>query len=201
MLVAQTRATIEDLILHPNVARIAENHHKHCKCWIEPARIILIYDVTETLIPFHRYHVPRSWLKPNGNILVLFEEKGGDPTQISFATKQLQSLCAHVSQSHPPQIDLWNSDKESERKIGPALLLECPDHNHVISSIKFASYGTPLGTCGNFYHGRCSSNKALSIVQKVFILDSSSLAILNQGCCSNILSNDVLTGLHWIKKL
>ncbi|CAL5200286.1 unnamed protein product [Lathyrus oleraceus] len=115
------------------------------------------------------YHVPRSWLKPNGNILVLFEEKGGDPTQISFATKQLQSLCAHVSQSHPPQIDLWNSDKESERKIGPALLLECPDHNHVISSIKFASYGTPLGTCGSFYHGRCSSNKALSIVEKACI--------------------------------
>ncbi|WJX74230.1 Beta-galactosidase 8 [Trifolium repens] len=115
------------------------------------------------------YHVPRSFLKPSGNILVLFEENGGDPTQISFATKQLGSLCAHVSESHPPQIDLWNSDTESGRKIGPALLLECPNQNHVITSIKFASYGTPLGTCGNFYHGRCSSNKSLSIVKKACI--------------------------------
>ena len=130
---------------------------------------ILIYDVTETLIPSHRYHVPRSFLKPNGNTLVLFEECGGDPTQIAFATKQLGSVCAHVSDSHPPQIDLWNQDTASGGKVGPALLLNCPHHNQVISSIKFASYGTPLGTCGNFYRGRCSSNKALSIVKKVFI--------------------------------
>jgi hypothetical protein len=130
-------------------------------------KIVLIYDVTKAVIPSFRYHVPRSFLKPSGNILVLFEENGGDPTQISFATKQLGSLCAHVSESHPPQIDLWNSDTESGRKIGPALLLECPNQNHVITSIKFASYGTPLGTCGNFYHGRCSSNKSLSIVKKV----------------------------------
>ncbi|KAG4986571.1 hypothetical protein AAZX31_12G163600 [Glycine max] len=119
------------------------------------------------------YHVPRSWLKPSGNILVLFEERGGDPTQISFVTKQTESLCAHVSDSHPPPVDLWNSETESGRKVGPVLSLTCPHDNQVISSIKFASYGTPLGTCGNFYHGRCSSNKALSIVQKACIGSSS----------------------------
>lgn len=107
-------------------------------------------------------------MKPNGNTLVLFEESGGDPTQISFATKQIGSLCAHVSESHPPPVDLWNSDSESGTKVGPVLLLKCPHHDQVISSIKFASYGTPLGTCGDFYHGHCSSNKALSIVKKVF---------------------------------
>ncbi|XP_020240225.1 beta-galactosidase 8 [Cajanus cajan] len=119
------------------------------------------------------YHVPRSWLKPSGNTLVLFEESGGDPTQISFVTKQTESLCAHVSDSHPPPVDLWNSDTESGRKVGPVLSLTCPHHSQVISSIKFASYGTPLGTCGNFHHGRCSSNKALSIVQKACIGSSS----------------------------
>ncbi|CAJ1955977.1 unnamed protein product [Sphenostylis stenocarpa] len=119
------------------------------------------------------YHVPRSWLKPSGNVLVLFEEKGGDPTQISFVTKQIESLCAHVSDSHPPPVELWNSDTESGREVGPVLSLTCPQQNQVISSIKFASYGTPLGTCGNFYHGRCSSNKALSVVQKACIGSSS----------------------------
>ncbi|CAL0321928.1 unnamed protein product [Lupinus luteus] len=119
------------------------------------------------------YHVPRSWLKPNGNILVLFEERGGDPTQISFATKDIQSLCAHVSETHPPPLDLWNSDTESGTKVGPVLSLKCSDHKQLISSIKFASYGTPLGTCGNFNHGHCSSNKAMSIVQKACIGSSS----------------------------
>ncbi|KAL9322778.1 hypothetical protein ACSQ67_010831 [Phaseolus vulgaris] len=94
------------------------------------------------------YHVPRSWLKPSGNTLVLFEEKGGDPTQISFVTKQIESLCAHVSDSHPPPVELWNSYTESGREVGPVLSLTCPQNNQVISSIKFASYGTPWGLVG-----------------------------------------------------
>ncbi|KAK7257723.1 hypothetical protein RIF29_31901 [Crotalaria pallida] len=115
------------------------------------------------------YHVPRSWLQPDSNTLVLFEESGGDPTQISFAMKQIGSLCSHVSESHPPPVDSWNSDTESGRKVGPVLSLECPYPNQVISSIKFASFGTPHGTCGNFNHGSCSSNRVLSIVQKACI--------------------------------
>ncbi|RDY09559.1 Beta-galactosidase 8 [Mucuna pruriens] len=112
------------------------------------------------------YHVPRSWLRSDSNTLVLFEESGGKPTQISFATKQIGSVCSHVSESHPPPVDLWNSETESRRKVEPLLSLDCPYPNQVISSINFASFGTPHGTCGNFKHGRCSSNKALSIVQK-----------------------------------
>ncbi|KAK9947949.1 hypothetical protein M0R45_003544 [Rubus argutus] len=33
------------------------------------------------------YHVPRSWLKPSGNLLVVFEEWGGDPTKISLVAR------------------------------------------------------------------------------------------------------------------
>ncbi|XP_009599425.1 beta-galactosidase-like [Nicotiana tomentosiformis] len=33
------------------------------------------------------YHVPRSWLKPSGNLLVVFEEWGGDPTGISLVIR------------------------------------------------------------------------------------------------------------------
>ncbi|KAL5075138.1 hypothetical protein RYX36_014122 [Vicia faba] len=35
------------------------------------------------------YHVPRSWFKPSGNVLVFFEEKGGDPTKITFARRKV----------------------------------------------------------------------------------------------------------------
>uniref|UniRef100_A0A803MDG3 beta-galactosidase n=1 Tax=Chenopodium quinoa TaxID=63459 RepID=A0A803MDG3_CHEQI len=33
------------------------------------------------------YHVPRSWLKPSGNLLVVFEEMGGDPRGISLVKR------------------------------------------------------------------------------------------------------------------
>ncbi|XP_040991166.1 beta-galactosidase 8 [Juglans microcarpa x Juglans regia] len=115
------------------------------------------------------YHVPRSWLQSSGNTLVLFEEIGGDPTKISFATRQIGSLCSHVSESHPSPIDTWNTDSTSGRKLRPTVLLECPSPGQVISSIKFASFGTPSGTCGGYSHGQCSSRRALSIVQKACI--------------------------------
>ncbi|KAB5540687.1 hypothetical protein DKX38_013661 [Salix brachista] len=115
------------------------------------------------------YHVPRSWVESSGNTLVLFEEIGGDPTQIALATKQSAIMCSHVSESHPLPVDMWSSNSEAERKAGPVLSLECPFPNQVISSIKFASFGTPRGTCGSFSHGQCRSPRTLSIVQKACI--------------------------------
>ncbi|KAK8683745.1 hypothetical protein V6N13_039796 [Hibiscus sabdariffa] len=35
------------------------------------------------------YHVPRSWLKPRQNLLVLFEELGGDATKISLVKRSV----------------------------------------------------------------------------------------------------------------
>jgi hypothetical protein len=32
------------------------------------------------------YHIPRAFLKPSGNLLVVFEEEGGDPLGISLNT-------------------------------------------------------------------------------------------------------------------
>lgn len=95
---------------------------------------------------------------------------GGDPTQISFATKQIGSnLCLTVSQSHPPPVDTWTSEDSNKisNRTSPVLSLKCPVSTQVISSIKFASFGTPKGTCGSFSHGRCNSSRSLSLVQKV----------------------------------
>ncbi|KAI7730684.1 hypothetical protein M8C21_023048 [Ambrosia artemisiifolia] len=118
------------------------------------------------------YHVPRSWLKPSANVLVMFEEIGGDPTQISFKTQELESLCSQVSESHPLPMEAWSQDdptRKSNPMAKPRVLLECPDPNQVISSIKFASFGTPQGKCGSFSHGYCKSSNALSITQKACI--------------------------------
>ncbi|KAK7251323.1 hypothetical protein RIF29_34404 [Crotalaria pallida] len=42
------------------------------------------------------YHVPRSYLNNEKNTLVLFEEIGGNPTNVSFQTITTGTICAHV---------------------------------------------------------------------------------------------------------
>ncbi|KAI4980842.1 hypothetical protein ZWY2020_021327 [Hordeum vulgare] len=109
------------------------------------------------------YHVPRSFLEPGSNDIVLFEQFGGNPSKISFMTKQIESVCAHVSEDHPDQIDSWVSSHQKLQRSGPALRMECPKEGQVISNIKFASFRTPGGTCGSYSHGECSSSQALAV--------------------------------------
>uniref|UniRef100_A0A0D9VS16 beta-galactosidase n=1 Tax=Leersia perrieri TaxID=77586 RepID=A0A0D9VS16_9ORYZ len=115
------------------------------------------------------YHVPRSFLQPGSNDLVLFEQFGGDPRLISFTTRQTNSICAHISEMHPAQIDSWITPQQNAQRPGPSLRLECPREGQVISNIKFASFGTPSGTCGNYNHGECSSSQALAVVQEACV--------------------------------
>lgn len=81
---------------------------------------------------------------------------------ISFATRQITRLCGHVSEYHPPPVQAWNTANKT-----PVLHLECPRPDQVISSVPFASFGTPYGTCGSFSHGECSAAGALPIVKQV----------------------------------
>eukprot|EP00249_Psilotum_nudum_P004334 c17855_g1_i1 orf=2253-3881(+) len=112
------------------------------------------------------YHVPRSWLNPTGNLLVLFEEIGGDPTLISFATSSVATVCAHVSESHLPPVDTWTTTRLDQSKHkGPEARLECPT-GHNISSIKFSSFGNPQGTCGNFRKGSCHAPSSMNTLTK-----------------------------------
>ncbi|CAL9773039.1 unnamed protein product [Musa acuminata subsp. burmannicoides] len=45
------------------------------------------------------YHVPRAWLNPTGNLLVAFEEWGGDPTGISMVKRLMISVDRSQQQS------------------------------------------------------------------------------------------------------
>ncbi|KAL8057574.1 hypothetical protein ABFX02_04G192300 [Erythranthe guttata] len=110
-------------------------------------------------------HVPRSWLKQGENVLVLLEEVGGDPTMISFVTREVATVCSKVSESYPPPMDLWSSNYLT-RVIKPTLLLECPSPSQVISQFQFVSFGNPHGGCGGFTHGRCRSKRARRVLHK-----------------------------------
>ncbi|KAK8506257.1 hypothetical protein V6N13_100309 [Hibiscus sabdariffa] len=135
------------------------------------------------------YHVPRSWLQESNNLLVIFEETGGDPFEISVKLRESRILCAQVSESHYPPLDQWlNPDvidgKFSINDIKPQIRLQCED-GHIISSIEFASYGTPHGSCQNFSEGNCHSPNSLSVVSK---------ACEGRNSCSVEVSNSGLGG-------
>ncbi|KAK1288979.1 Beta-galactosidase 7 [Acorus calamus] len=94
------------------------------------------------------YHVPRSFLETaENNTLVLFEEAGGDPLQVSFQTVTAGTVCANLEEGH-------------------TMSLACQG-GHTISSVDFASFGNPQGTCGSFSNGICGDDIALSIVRQV----------------------------------
>ncbi|KAL3844711.1 hypothetical protein ACJIZ3_002114 [Penstemon smallii] len=126
------------------------------------------------------YHLPRSWLKPSQNLLVLFEELGGDPTRITLVKRSMTSVCADVAEYHPNiknwQIESYGRTQEFHK---PKVHLHCGP-GQSISSIKFASFGTPLGTCGSFEQGTCHAPTSYAALEKKCI---------GQQRCSVTISN------------
>ncbi|KAL9325195.1 hypothetical protein ACSQ67_005840 [Phaseolus vulgaris] len=116
------------------------------------------------------YHVPRSWLRASNNLLVILEEAGGNPFEISVKVHLSTIICAQVSESnYPPLQKLVNADlireEVSANNMIPELQLYCQE-GHTISSITFASFGTPRGSCQNFSRGNCHATSSMSIVSK-----------------------------------
>ncbi|KAK2967263.1 hypothetical protein RJ640_000254, partial [Escallonia rubra] len=90
------------------------------------------------------YHIPRSWLYTSSNLL--------------------------VSETHYPPLRMWtHSDLINRRMVvnnmTPEMHLQCED-GHTISSIEFASYGTPQGSCQMFSRGNCHAPNSLSVVSQ-----------------------------------
>lgn len=110
--------------------------------------------------------MPKSWLQPSRNLLVVFEELGGDTSKISLVKRSVSSVCADVSEFHP-SIKNWQT--ENSREANPEfhrskVHLRCAP-GQSISAIKFASFGTPSGTCGSFEQGECHSTKSQTALE------------------------------------
>jgi hypothetical protein len=133
------------------------------------------YVVTWLNLFTFRYHVPRSFLKPKGNLLVLLEEERGYPLGIFLDTISITKVCGLVSGSHLPSVTSWRrqdgSGKIYQMKPDrrPKLQLDCPP-KHIISKILFASFGTPSGDCESYDIGSCHSSNSRDIVEKVSFL-------------------------------
>jgi hypothetical protein len=94
------------------------------------------------------YHIPRSYLNKDGqNTLILFEEVGGNPTNVSFQIVAVETICGNAYE-------------------GSTLELSC-EGGRTISDIQFASYGDPEGTCGAFMKGSFYATRSAAVVEKV----------------------------------
>ena len=139
--------------------------HQGDKHSIMPVLIAYYY------LPFSRYHIPRSWLKASNNLLVLFEETGGNPFEISVKSRYTKTICAEVSETHYTSLQNWSHSDSidkffSQNTVTPEMHLQC-DGEHTISSIEFASYGTPRGSCHMFSQGKCHAPNSTALVSKV----------------------------------
>ncbi|KAJ1407398.1 Galactose-binding-like domain superfamily [Sesbania bispinosa] len=76
------------------------------------------------------YHVPRSFLNNDTNTLILFEEMGGNPSNVSVQTITVGSICATANYGSTLEVNFQGGK--------------------TISEIQFASYGDPQGKCGSF---------------------------------------------------
>lgn len=156
-----------------------------------------------------RYHVPKSWLQPTRNLLVVFEELGGDSSKIALVKRSVSSVCADVSEDHP-NIKNWQIESYGEREYHRAKVhLRCA-RGQSISAIKFASFGTPTGTCGDFQQGDCHSANSHTVLEKVCLLTLVlSCPVNNTGTAtckfqihsSNTLCFHVKTEMHWAPKM
>ncbi|XP_051127758.1 beta-galactosidase 9 isoform X2 [Andrographis paniculata] len=117
------------------------------------------------------YHVPRSWLRPSGNQLVIFEESDKLPHKISIESHFTETVCAKVSENHAPPLHAWSyasNGTVSLNPTAPEMHLSC-ETGSKISSIEFASYGTPQGSCQSFSRGDCHAPNSFSVVSQACI--------------------------------
>lgn len=120
-----------------------------------------------------RYHVPRSWLKPSGNQLIVLEELGGNPAGITLVKRTMDRVCADIFEGQP---SLKNSQIIGSSKVNS---LQSKAHlwcapGLKISKIQFASFGVPQGTCGSFREGSCHAHKSYDALQRVHTKNSDS---------------------------
>uniref|UniRef100_A0ACD5T929 Uncharacterized protein n=1 Tax=Avena sativa TaxID=4498 RepID=A0ACD5T929_AVESA len=106
------------------------------------------------------YHIPQQFLKPRDNVLVLVEEMGGNPLQITVNTMSITTVCGNVNELSAPSLHTQGKD--------PAVHLRCQRGKH-ISALEFASYGNPARDCTAFSTGSCHAESSGSVVRQACI--------------------------------
>ncbi|GAV62903.1 Glyco_hydro_35 domain-containing protein/Gal_Lectin domain-containing protein [Cephalotus follicularis] len=116
------------------------------------------------------YHIPRSYLKPKKNLIVVLEEdSGSNPDKIEIQTVNRDTICSVITEFFPAHVRSWARENNKIRPVvddvKPAAHLTCPNFKQIVA-VEFASFGDPYGACGNFALGNCTSPLSKDVVEK-----------------------------------
>ncbi|KAK9933102.1 hypothetical protein M0R45_020311 [Rubus argutus] len=137
------------------------------------------------------HHIGRYWTRvaPKDGCQEICDYRGaynsdkcstncGKPTQTWYHIPRSWLQASKVVRSR------FLDGKVAVNDLTPEIHLQCQD-GFIMSSIEFASYGTPQGSCQKFSEGNCHASNSLSIVSE---------ACLGKNSCSIGVSNLVFGG-------
>ncbi|KAH9622550.1 hypothetical protein KSS87_020073 [Heliosperma pusillum] len=118
----------------------------------------------------NEYHLPRSFLKPKDNFIVIIDEAGGDIDTVQIETVNRDSICSYISENMPANVMAWKRKgakivPAGDEKPQPKAKLKCPK-DKVVTKVEFASFGNPYGVCGYFIPGNCTVPSSQSVVEQ-----------------------------------
>ncbi|KAL5066527.1 hypothetical protein RYX36_028264 [Vicia faba] len=146
------------------------------------------------------YHIPRSYLNAEDNLLVILEEEKACPDQIEIMNVDRDTICSNIRENDPANVNSWVSRHGQFRKVskttGPYASLKCATGKKIVA-IEFASFGNPSGYCGNFTFGNCDAASAKSVVEKECLGKEACLVAVSRAnfnmeggdACSNLVKN------------
>lgn len=113
-------------------------------------------------------------MKPKDNLLVIFDEAGGNINTVQIETVNRDSVCSIINEDWPADVWSWKRNTGNNQIVpvaegdNPQLKasLKCPK-DKVINRVEFASFGNPIGVCGYFLLGNCNSPNTVKIVEQV----------------------------------
>ncbi|CAJ1973023.1 unnamed protein product [Sphenostylis stenocarpa] len=115
------------------------------------------------------YHIPRSFLNPQDNLLVIFEEDITAPGQVEILNVNRDTICSFIAENDPANVESWASRGGNFSPIvavvGPEASLVCTPGKRIVA-VEFASFGNPSGYCGGFVLGTCNSAATKQIVEQ-----------------------------------
>ncbi|KAJ6402974.1 hypothetical protein OIU84_014979 [Salix udensis] len=130
------------------------------------------------------YHIPRSYLKPTDNLMVILEEEEASPEKIEILTVNRDTICSYVNEFHPPNVRSWERKNNKFTPVAddekPAARLKCPNQKKIVA-VQFASFGDPSGTCGNFAVGTCDSPMSKKVAEQHCLGKNSCVIPMDKG--------------------
>ncbi|KAH0994172.1 hypothetical protein GBA52_005655 [Prunus armeniaca] len=146
------------------------------------------------------YHIPRSFIKPTQNILVVLEEQPAKPKHIEILTVNRDTICSFITEYHPPNVKSWARQDSVFRPVLDVIRssadIKCPNKKKVVA-VEFASFGDPpAGYCGSYVLGKCNSPVSKEVVKQHCLGKSSCSIPINR----NLFLKNITDGCPDIKK-